>query len=413
MLPFASDCNNAIINQVNDTLLQQMDMERFLTENLNEHKKGLLGKIVPIGNLLSWTKMALQKPMIRTGNKVVRKEAPEVFRLMQTWMGDRKNKEQSCLSIAKEVIDKGWLVPELRDEIYIQLCRQTTRNPKESSLLLGWKLMALCLAFLAPSSKFQSYLDTYINRTLEAIDFTEQGKLHKISKACLSRLKKVCQYGPKHPSLEEVEHSKRCLEHESMFGACLEGVMEMQKERIPEAALPWIQTTLSTQLLKLQPSQLTEGIFRVPADSDEAAVLKCGLEEWQTPPSDADPHVLASLLKLWFRELSEPLVPDQLYEACIDAHLDHTKATLMLQQMPPLNQLSLAYLVYFLQKFSCAETCAVTKMDASNLAMVMAPNILRCRSTEPHMLLDNARKEMNFLRLLLLHLDTSHLNNTT
>jgi len=34
----------------------QLEIEQFLIENLNEHRKGLLGKTVPIGNMLSWTK---------------------------------------------------------------------------------------------------------------------------------------------------------------------------------------------------------------------------------------------------------------------------------------------------------------------------------------------------------------------
>ena len=37
------------------------DIEQFALENLNEHKKGILGKSVPIGNMLSWTKVSLGK----------------------------------------------------------------------------------------------------------------------------------------------------------------------------------------------------------------------------------------------------------------------------------------------------------------------------------------------------------------
>jgi len=50
---------------------------------------------------------------------------------------------------------------------------------------------------------------------------------------------------------------------------------------------------------------------------------------------------------------------------------------------------------------------SVTKMDASNLAMVMAPNCLRCVSSDPKVIFDNARKEMSFIRTLIQHLDTS------
>lgn len=46
-----------------------------------------------------------------------------------------------------------------------------------------------------------------------------------------------------------------------MFGSTLEEVMAMQRTRYPERRLPWIQTTLSEEVLKLNGAQI-EGIFR-------------------------------------------------------------------------------------------------------------------------------------------------------
>lgn len=42
--------------------------------------------------------------------------------------------------------------------------------------------------------------------------------------------------------------------------------------RYPHRRLPWVQTTLSEEVLRLQGTN-TEGIFRVPADFDEASVI--------------------------------------------------------------------------------------------------------------------------------------------
>jgi Rho GTPase-activating protein 39 len=74
----------------------------------------------------------IQKPMIRTENKIVKKEAPEVFKLIQMYMGDRKlTKDMPLSHIAFDIIQRGWSIIELRDEIFIQICRQTMRNPRE------------------------------------------------------------------------------------------------------------------------------------------------------------------------------------------------------------------------------------------------------------------------------------------
>ena len=66
--------------------------------------------------------------------------------------------------------------------------------------------------------------------------------------------------------------------------------------------------------------------------------------------------------------------------------------------------------MWLLQVFAAAENAAVTKMDASNLAMVMAPNCLRCESDDPNLIFENTRKEMAFVRILIVHMDTSFMD---
>lgn len=57
--------------------------------------------------------------------------------------------------------------------------------------------------------------------------------------------------------------------------------------------------------------------------------------------------------------------------------------------------------------FAAPGNALVTKMDVNNLAMVMAPNCLRCESQDPRVIFENTRKEMGFLRTLIQSLDTS------
>jgi len=74
---------------------------------------------------------AISRPMLRTSNKVLKKEAVDVFKQIQIYMGDRLART-SPTHAALEVVSQGWSNSDLRDEIFVQLCRQTTNNPKPS-----------------------------------------------------------------------------------------------------------------------------------------------------------------------------------------------------------------------------------------------------------------------------------------
>jgi hypothetical protein len=133
-----------------------------------------------------------------------------------------------------------------------------------------------------------------------------------------------------------------------MFGNTLEDILLMQKDRYPNRKLPWIQTVLSEEVLRLNGVQ-TEGIFRVPGDIDEVNALKVRCDEWIPPSGCPDPHIPASLLKLWYRELYEPLIPSEFYQECDNSYQDAEQAINIVHRLPHINRLVLSYLIRFLQ----------------------------------------------------------------
>lgn len=54
--------------------------------------KGLFRRKVSIANMLAWSSEPIKKPMIVTTDRTVKREAVEIFKLIQTYMGDRRSK---------------------------------------------------------------------------------------------------------------------------------------------------------------------------------------------------------------------------------------------------------------------------------------------------------------------------------
>jgi hypothetical protein len=109
--------------------------------NINIHKRGLFSKRLTQDNFLSWSKESLTKSLLRTIDKILKKEAPEIFKLIQIYMGDKKSKQIGSLNTCLELTTKGWSLPSIRDELYLQLIKQTTYNYNVESLQRGWELM--------------------------------------------------------------------------------------------------------------------------------------------------------------------------------------------------------------------------------------------------------------------------------
>lgn len=108
------------------------DIEKYAQSHLNIHKKGLFRKNLSIRDMLSWSKDPIRKPMLPLEDKTLKKEACDLFKLVQIYMGDRKCKPgMTCNSVALELCNHAWNKPALRDELYLHVCRQTTENPRK------------------------------------------------------------------------------------------------------------------------------------------------------------------------------------------------------------------------------------------------------------------------------------------
>ena len=88
---------------------------------------------------------------------------------------------------------------------------------------------------------------------------------------------------------------------------------------------------------------------RVPGDIDEVNTLRMRYDRSDEPNDISDPHTPSSLLKLWFRELESPLIPDEFYLECISNSHNEQQCVALAESLPKLNRTVFFCLIRFLQ----------------------------------------------------------------
>ncbi|XP_077571659.1 rho GTPase-activating protein 25-like [Stigmatopora nigra] len=134
-----------------------------------------------------------------------------------------------------------------------------------------------------------------------------------------------------------------------------------------------------------------EGIFRLPGQDNAVKQFRDAFDAGERPafPSDTDVHTVASLLKLYLRELPEPVVPWSQYQDFLDCTnmLDsgnkegREKLEKQIALLPRVNYNLLSYVCRFL--FEVQLNSNINKMNVENLATVVGINLLKPQLEDP------------------------------
>ncbi|KAH9485197.1 Rho GTPase-activating protein 39 [Psilocybe cubensis] len=418
--------------------IQQFSESDYAKQYFSTHRTGFIFKRrVPVAQLMTYQKLPLTSPLLVL-NRALSKDAVKMFKVIQHIMGDREREKpinvrynsenqtslantinNSTTSLSTHTVsileEERWLISEglkhgeLRDEIYCQLMKQLTGNPIKESIFKGWQLLCVLVISFPPSKNFEAYLQAFIQKHTTQ----QEGRVDVMAKHCLRRLASISKKGPrgKPPSIAEIETASDAAFNPSTFGESLDATIRLQERNYPHQKIPIILPFLADGILALGGTK-SEGIFRVPGDNDSVSALKLRIDRgYYTLEGVDDPHVLASLMKLWLRELCDPLVPDELYNECIQNSKDPEACVQIVERLPTINRRVVLFVISFLQIFLEERTQSVTKMTPANLALVMAPNLLRCNSESMSVVFTNAQYEQIFVYNLLLHLRCDELDS--
>lgn len=174
-----------------------------------KHRHGWLNRKLRIGDyrddasLMTFKKSMIKKALLKK-NRDLDVEAVQSFKNVMSYMGDRKSSKQP-LDHAKKLLRNIMVLPiGIRDELYMQICKQTTQNPRPNSAIKGWELMVFCVATFPPSKKLKSYLVDFIKRTIQE---KINPKITQLAEIAQANLPKIILMGQRKqvPSKQELE----------------------------------------------------------------------------------------------------------------------------------------------------------------------------------------------------------------
>uniref|UniRef100_A0A8C9NCE6 Neuroendocrine protein 7B2 n=1 Tax=Serinus canaria TaxID=9135 RepID=A0A8C9NCE6_SERCA len=156
---------------------------------------------------------------------------------------------------------------------------------------------------------------------------------------------------------------------------------------LPQSLVPeygYIPSFLVDTCEYLEEHVHTEGLFRKSGSLLRLKALKSKLDQGENCLSAALPCDVAGLLKQFFRELPEPILPPHLQEGLFKAQqLGNEKKTATVLLSCLMADRTIAALRYF---FNFLRTVSLrsneNRMDSSNLAVIFAPNLLHSNENE-------------------------------
>jgi len=187
-----------------------------------------------------------------------------------------------------------------------------------------------------------------------------------------------------------------------VYGGHLNDIVVYQLKNGLYSQVPHVLEILAEFIRKLE-GHTTEGIWRISGDGTAVMKYRSEIQKGNYDVQIDNPHDAATLFKLFLRELSEPVFPQNYYPnaLCLAEEQNITGIQDMIKKFDNINLKVIQFVLNFLISFLKEEYVEKTMMNAVNLATVFAPTLLRCPSDNPLMQITASSSEVKFVLILL------------
>ncbi|XP_046654512.1 rho GTPase-activating protein 12-like isoform X3 [Daphnia pulicaria] len=183
---------------------------------------------------------------------------------------------------------------------------------------------------------------------------------------------------------------------EPVFGCHLSALCNFDGSTVPKFVQQVIQLIESKQ-----ENMKADGIYRASGNLSQIQKIRCQVDQynWAILEIEDDVHVLTGCLKLFFRELKEPLIPCPLFEKALQATNYQgpnperiRRYRDIAESLPTENYDTLQYLLQHLLKITVYRE--YNRMHISNLAIVFGPTLMWAATVSNNLALDMMQQNL-------------------
>lgn len=161
-------------------------------------------------DMLCFQKEPIPTSLLKINSDLISR-AVKLFQVILKYMGVDSSDRVSPTSLDEriELVSKLYKHSlkrsELRDELFMQVSKQTRNNPDRHTLIRAWELMYLCASCMPPCKEIGGYLSEYVHTMAHSI--SNDSEVQVLAMNTLNALKRSVKAGPRHiiPGREEID----------------------------------------------------------------------------------------------------------------------------------------------------------------------------------------------------------------